>query len=107
MKEGFITDPDAVARAYVDTLEYRAVERGQVSESVASTWATPSGSERTRLAPKPNGRPPPMPTSSSVTQRSRSAGGRASVAASCLAPIFDSSGPSLPPSPSITWHPTQ
>ena len=34
-----VPDPDAVARAYVDTLEYRAVESGQVSESVASTWA--------------------------------------------------------------------
>ena len=36
-----VPDPDAVAQAYVDTLEYRAVESGQVSESVASTWAMP------------------------------------------------------------------
>ena len=36
-----VPDPDAVAKAYVDTLEYRAVESGQVSESVASNWAMP------------------------------------------------------------------
>jgi len=42
-----VPDPDAVARAYVDTLEYRAVESGQVSESVASAWAMP------RLAGQP------------------------------------------------------
>jgi catechol 2,3-dioxygenase-like lactoylglutathione lyase family enzyme len=34
-----VPDPDAVAQAYVDTLEYRVVESGQVSESVAGTWA--------------------------------------------------------------------
>jgi catechol 2,3-dioxygenase-like lactoylglutathione lyase family enzyme len=36
-----VPDPDAVTRAYVDTLEYRAVDSGQVSESVAGTWAVP------------------------------------------------------------------
>ena len=36
-----VPDPDSVARAYVDSLEYRAVESGQVSESVAGTWAMP------------------------------------------------------------------
>jgi catechol 2,3-dioxygenase-like lactoylglutathione lyase family enzyme len=36
-----VPDPDAVARAYVDSLEYRAVESGQVSESVARAWAMP------------------------------------------------------------------
>jgi catechol 2,3-dioxygenase-like lactoylglutathione lyase family enzyme len=36
-----VPDPDAVTRAYVDTLEYRAVDSGLVSESVAGTWAAP------------------------------------------------------------------
>jgi catechol 2,3-dioxygenase-like lactoylglutathione lyase family enzyme len=37
-----VPDPDVVAQAYVDTLEYRAVESGLVSESVAGTWAMPA-----------------------------------------------------------------
>jgi catechol 2,3-dioxygenase-like lactoylglutathione lyase family enzyme len=36
-----VPDPNSVAQAYVDTLEYRVVESGQVSKSVADAWAMP------------------------------------------------------------------
>ena len=48
---------------------------GNSERCSASTCATPSGRLRTRFAPNPIGRPPPIPASSSITQRRRSLGG--------------------------------